>query len=198
MIRVAREVRRASEPPSSTFATVPHARRPSGIMGRVLRPHRGRDGSPASPRGRDGDGRAVRARRQRDLAARTCARLLSPARRTGRHRHRDGPPARSGRPRPGSGCPILPEPQPRHSAASIALAAVAIDRPAAETMVVVTTDHDVTDADVLRSTVVAIEARLAGVDTSVLPPLVTIAVRPFRCRGPEPPSARYGSGHPRR
>ena len=74
---------------------------------------------------------------------------------------------------------------------------MAIDRPAAETMVVVTTDHDVTDADVLRSTVVAIEARLAGVDTSVLPPLVTIAVRPPVSR-PEPPSARYGSGHPRR
>ena len=73
---------------------------------------------------------------------------------------------------------ILPEPQPRHSAASIALAAVAIDRPAGETMVVVTTDHDVADGDGLRATVAAIDAQLAAAEPTVLPPLVTLAVRP--------------------
>jgi mannose-1-phosphate guanylyltransferase len=76
------------------------------------------------------------------------------------------------------GALIVPEPQPRHTAASIALATVAIDRPAGETMLVVTTDHDVSDAATLRTTIAAIDADDAGGDPSLRPPLATVVVRP--------------------
>jgi mannose-1-phosphate guanylyltransferase len=73
---------------------------------------------------------------------------------------------------------ILPEPQPRHTAASIALAAVAIDRPEDETMVVVTVDHDVDDGAGLQAVVSALDADLGGADGPSTAPLATLVVRP--------------------
>jgi mannose-1-phosphate guanylyltransferase len=82
---------------------------------------------------------------------------------------------------------ILPEPMHRNTAASIALATVAVARPDDETMLVVTTDHEVADTAALQSAIRAIEGDLARADVLVAPPLLAFAVRPT---GPE-----VGSSH---
>jgi mannose-1-phosphate guanylyltransferase len=127
---------------------------------------------------RNGDGRSV--------LERTVARfgtLVDPSdvvivtdRRNGQHARAQVPDAL-----------ILPEPMHRNTAASIALATVAVGRPDDETMLVVTTDHDVADAAALQAAIRAIEGDLSEADPVVAPPLLAFAVRPT---GPE-----VGSSH---
>ncbi|HYH92820.1 MAG TPA: NTP transferase domain-containing protein [Candidatus Saccharimonadales bacterium] len=73
---------------------------------------------------------------------------------------------------------ILPEPMHRNTAASIALATVAVERPEGETMLVVTADHEVEDDDALRHAIEAVDADLQGADPNIQPPLLAFAVPP--------------------
>ena len=73
---------------------------------------------------------------------------------------------------------ILVEPEGRNTAAAIALAALAIDRPAGDVMAVLPADHAIEDEarfrDVLRGAAGTLAQRAFGVDA----PLVTLGVRP--------------------
>jgi len=80
---------------------------------------------------------------------------------------------------------VLAEPVGRNTAAAIALAAAAIDRPADEVMVVVPADHLIDDEPRFR-TVVAAAADLARGAFGVATPLVTLGVEPTR------PATEYG------
>jgi len=71
---------------------------------------------------------------------------------------------------------ILPEPMGRNTAAAVAYAAAAIDRPADEVMVVLPADHAITDEAGFRASLSAAAARAAGGD------LVTLGIAPT---GPE-------------
>ena len=73
---------------------------------------------------------------------------------------------------------IVPEPQPRHTAASIALAAVAVDRPEDETMIVATVDHDVDDVARFQAAVSALDGQRREPEHASVAPLATLAVRP--------------------
>jgi mannose-1-phosphate guanylyltransferase/mannose-6-phosphate isomerase len=77
---------------------------------------------------------------------------------------------------------VLAEPMGRNTAAAVALAAVAIDRPPGEVMVVLPADHHVADEERFRA---ALDAA-AGIATGAVPawpaPLVTLGVPPS---GPE-------------
>ena len=71
---------------------------------------------------------------------------------------------------------ILAEPQGRNTAAAVALAALAIDRPAWEVMAVLPADHRIADPEGFRAALAAAAERAASGD------LVTLGIRPS---GPE-------------
>lgn len=74
---------------------------------------------------------------------------------------------------------VLTEPLGRNTAASIALATVAIDRPDDELMLAVTADHDIDDEDALRDAIRTVAGSItAGDAESVAPPLLAFGVDP--------------------
>ena len=73
---------------------------------------------------------------------------------------------------------VLAEPIHRNTAASIALATVAVDRPDEEAMLVVTADHDLDDEEAFRDAVVTMEASLAASANQATTPLLAFAVTP--------------------
>ena len=81
---------------------------------------------------------------------------------------------------------VLVEPEGRNTAAAIALATLAIDRPADEIMAVLPADHAIRDASLFQATLRAVADRLAGGALGVDQPLVTLGVRVER------PSTEYG------
>ncbi len=76
---------------------------------------------------------------------------------------------------------LVAEPEGRNTAAAIALAAVAIDRPDDDVMLVLPADHLVLDEQGFRSVLAAAAAAAAG-GAGVADPLVTLGIRPT---GPE-------------
>lgn len=78
---------------------------------------------------------------------------------------------------------ILPEPTHRDSAASIALATVAVDRPDDEPMLVLSADHEVADDDAFRTAVSAVAEglHLAGAPGG---PSLCVGIVPPRDPGP--------------
>jgi mannose-1-phosphate guanylyltransferase len=76
---------------------------------------------------------------------------------------------------------LVGEPEGRNTAAAVALAAVAIDRPDEDVMLVLPADHLVIDEAGFRS-VLATAAEAAEGDAGVADPLVTLGIRPS---GPE-------------
>ncbi len=83
------------------------------------------------------------------------------------------------------GVTVLEEPAGRNTAAAIALAAVAIDRPAEEVMAVLPADHQIADEERFRA-VLRAAARVAQGSPWVGSPLVTVGVRADR------PATEYG------
>lgn len=81
---------------------------------------------------------------------------------------------------------LLIEPTGRNTAAAIALATAAIDRPDDEVMVVLPADHWIRDEEGFRSVLQAAHDVLAGGAMGVEAPLVTLGVRPDR------PAVEYG------
>jgi mannose-1-phosphate guanylyltransferase len=81
---------------------------------------------------------------------------------------------------------LLMEPLGRNTAAAIALAALAIDRPDDEVMVVVPADQTVERADVFRSVLRIAAERLATGSFGIFDPLVTLGVHVDR------PATEYG------
>ena len=73
---------------------------------------------------------------------------------------------------------VLTEPLHRNTAASIALATVAIDRPDDEAMLVVTADHDVEDEDALRDAIGTVAESLTAATTELAAPLLAFGVNP--------------------
>jgi mannose-1-phosphate guanylyltransferase len=73
---------------------------------------------------------------------------------------------------------VLAEPIHRNTAASIALATVAVDRPDDEPMLVVVADHDIEDDEAFRNAVVTMEASLSATADEVASPLLAFAVTP--------------------
>jgi len=72
---------------------------------------------------------------------------------------------------------VLAEPMHRNSAASIALATVAIDRATEEPMLVVMADHDIEQEEPFREVISAVERSLAAAD-DVVSPLLAFGVNP--------------------
>jgi len=87
------------------------------------------------------------------------------------------------------GVAVLAEPAGRNTAAAIALAAVAIDRPAEEVMAVLPADHLIADEARFRAVLQA-AARAARGSLGIGSPLVTVGVRADR------PATEYGYLHP--
>jgi mannose-1-phosphate guanylyltransferase len=77
---------------------------------------------------------------------------------------------------------VLPEPAGRNTAAAVAFAAAAIDRPDDEVMLVLPADHRIDDVEGYRRTLLAAAEALAPGALGVELPLVTLGVRPT---GPE-------------
>jgi mannose-1-phosphate guanylyltransferase len=73
---------------------------------------------------------------------------------------------------------IVPEPMNRGTAASLALATVAIQRSETETMIVAFADHAVEREDVLRAAIALADGEIVGGAAGVERPLLTFAVRP--------------------
>ncbi len=73
---------------------------------------------------------------------------------------------------------VLAEPMHGNTAASVALAAAAVNRPDDERMLVVTADHDVEDETALRDAIAAIDAHLAETPAETLAPLLAFGVNP--------------------
>lgn len=73
---------------------------------------------------------------------------------------------------------ILPEPVHRDTAASIALATVAVERPADEPMLVIAADHEIEDAERFRSAVGALGEALMVAGTPAGAPLCAVTVPP--------------------
>ncbi len=73
---------------------------------------------------------------------------------------------------------VVPEPMGRNTAAAIALATVAIDRPDDDVMVVLPSDHWIEDEAAFRDVLTAAVERLAGGAFGIDDPLVTLGVRP--------------------
>jgi mannose-1-phosphate guanylyltransferase len=72
---------------------------------------------------------------------------------------------------------VLPEPQSRNTAAAVALATSAIERPDDEVMLVLPADHRIDDVDAFRRSLLG-AARLAGGVLGVDQPLITLGIRP--------------------
>lgn len=81
---------------------------------------------------------------------------------------------------------VMVEPQSRNTAAAIALATLAIDRPADEVMAVLPADHAIQNAAQFRATLGEVGARLASGALAVEQPLVTLGVQVER------PATEYG------
>ena len=81
---------------------------------------------------------------------------------------------------------VVVEPQARSTAAAIALATIAIDRPADEVMAVLPADHAIRDAIQFGATLDEVAARLAPGALGVEQPLVTLGVQVER------PATEYG------
>jgi len=75
---------------------------------------------------------------------------------------------------------IVPEPLNRGTAASLALATVAVERPAGEAMVVVCADHEIDDEQALRDAVELTSQRVVGGHGGIEQPLVTFGIRPTK------------------
>jgi mannose-1-phosphate guanylyltransferase len=73
---------------------------------------------------------------------------------------------------------ILVEPLNRGTAASIALATAAVERPEEETMIVVSADHEVEKEDELREALTLIATWVVGGARETERPLVTFGIRP--------------------
>ena len=73
---------------------------------------------------------------------------------------------------------ILPEPMNRNTAASLALATIAVNRPETEPMLVVCADHDVDDEDSFRQAIAGAAVEIVSGALGVDRPLVTFGVRP--------------------
>lgn len=73
---------------------------------------------------------------------------------------------------------VLTEPLHRNTAASIALAAVAIDRPDDELMLAVTADHDIEDEDALRDAIRMVGESFTAEATELAAPLLAFGVDP--------------------
>jgi mannose-1-phosphate guanylyltransferase/mannose-6-phosphate isomerase len=86
---------------------------------------------------------------------------------------------------------LLAEPEGRNTAAAIAFAALAIDRPHDEVMVVLPADHFIRDVATFIDTLSAAAATLAGGSFDVEDPLVTLGIRPTE------PATGYGYLVPR-
>ena len=81
---------------------------------------------------------------------------------------------------------LVVEPSARNTAAAIALAAITIDRPPEEVMVVLPADHHIADETGFRRVIRAAHDELALGAFDVEAPLVTLGVRPTR------PATEYG------
>jgi mannose-1-phosphate guanylyltransferase len=78
---------------------------------------------------------------------------------------------------------ILAEPMGRNTAASLALATVAVQRPEGEPMLVICADHDVEQEEAFREAIASAESEVLGGVAGVARPLVTFGIRPS---GPDP------------
>ena len=88
---------------------------------------------------------------------------------------------------------VLAEPMHRNTAASIALATVAIDRPDDEPMLVVVADHDIEDEEAFRDAIGTIDESLSEATDDGASPLMAFAVTPTERRSrPQlhPPTVR--------
>jgi mannose-1-phosphate guanylyltransferase len=90
---------------------------------------------------------------------------------------------------PGIG--LLEEPEGRNTAAAVALATLAIDRPADEVMVVLPADHVIGDEATFRAVLKAAEAGIARGAFGIDAPLVTLGIQTDR------PATEYGYLIPR-
>ncbi len=86
---------------------------------------------------------------------------------------------------------IVEEPEPRNTAAAIALAALAIERDDDDVMVVLPADHAIARADLFRSVITAAAGGLALEAFGVDAPLVTLGIHSDR------PATEYGYLRPR-
>ena len=84
------------------------------------------------------------------------------------------------------GVTLLEEPLGRNTAAAIALATVALDRPDDDVMVVLPADHVIADEDRFREVLAAAGSELAAGAYGVADPLVTLGIAPDR------PATEYG------
>jgi mannose-1-phosphate guanylyltransferase len=84
------------------------------------------------------------------------------------------------------GVALLEEPVGRNTAAAIAFATVALDRPDDEVMVVLPADHVIADEDRFRGVLAAAGSELAAGAFGVADPLVTLGIAPDR------PATEYG------
>jgi mannose-1-phosphate guanylyltransferase len=75
---------------------------------------------------------------------------------------------------------ILPEPMNRNTAASIALATVAVNRPDRETMLVLSVDHDLDHPEVFADAVETLDRELSRGVPGITRPLVTFGIPPER------------------
>ena len=73
---------------------------------------------------------------------------------------------------------VLTEPMHRNTAASIALATVAVDRPADEPMLVIVADHDVEQEETFRDAIGAMAESLSAPTGDAAAPLLAFAVTP--------------------
>jgi mannose-1-phosphate guanylyltransferase len=73
---------------------------------------------------------------------------------------------------------ILPEPMNRNTAASIALATVAVNRPDRETMLVLSADHDLDRPEVFVDAVETLDREISRGVPGITRPLVTFGIRP--------------------
>ena len=73
---------------------------------------------------------------------------------------------------------ILPEPMNRNTAASIALATVAVNRPDRETMLVLSADHDLDRDEVFGDAVETLDRELSRGVPGITRPLVVFGIRP--------------------
>jgi mannose-1-phosphate guanylyltransferase len=73
---------------------------------------------------------------------------------------------------------ILPEPMNRNTAASIALATVAVNRPDRETMLVLSSDHDLDEPEVFIDAVETLDREISRGVPGITRPLVSFGIRP--------------------
>ncbi len=89
------------------------------------------------------------------------------------------------------GIDVVEEPEARNTAAAIALASLAIDRPDDDVMVVLPADHAIAEAPLFRSVLARAASGLAGGAFGIESPLVTLGVQVDR------PATEYGYLRPR-